>query len=69
VNETSWAHVWRLRSLYLGTGYDIRQELLGGVVLVVGSVGSIRAGGRLAAVGCLAANRAAMLALARGHLR
>jgi hypothetical protein len=22
VNETSWAHVWRLRSLYLGTGYD-----------------------------------------------
>jgi hypothetical protein len=23
VNETSWAHVWRLRSRYLGTGYDI----------------------------------------------
>jgi hypothetical protein len=23
VNETPWAHVWRLRSLYLGTGYDI----------------------------------------------
>jgi hypothetical protein len=23
VNETYWAHVWRLRSLYLGTGYDI----------------------------------------------
>jgi hypothetical protein len=23
VNETSWAHVWRLRSLFLGTGYDI----------------------------------------------
>jgi hypothetical protein len=23
VNETSWAHVWRLRSLYLGMGYDI----------------------------------------------
>jgi hypothetical protein len=23
VNETSWAHVWRLRSGYLGTGYDI----------------------------------------------
>jgi hypothetical protein len=22
VNETSWAHVWRLRSPYLGTGYD-----------------------------------------------
>jgi hypothetical protein len=22
VNETSWAHVWRLRSSYLGTGYD-----------------------------------------------
>jgi hypothetical protein len=22
VNETSWAHVWRLPSLYLGTGYD-----------------------------------------------
>jgi hypothetical protein len=23
VNETSWAHVWRLRSCYLGTGYDM----------------------------------------------
>jgi hypothetical protein len=23
VNETSWAHVWRLRSCYLGTWYDI----------------------------------------------
>jgi hypothetical protein len=23
VNETSWAHVWRLHSRYLGTGYDI----------------------------------------------
>jgi hypothetical protein len=22
VNETSWAHVWRLRFCYLGTGYD-----------------------------------------------
>jgi hypothetical protein len=22
VNETSWAHVWRLRSLYLGMEYD-----------------------------------------------
>jgi hypothetical protein len=22
VNETSWAHVWRLHSRYLGTGYD-----------------------------------------------
>jgi hypothetical protein len=22
VNETSWAHVWRLRSRYLGTGYN-----------------------------------------------
>jgi hypothetical protein len=22
VNETSWAHVWRLRSRYLGMGYD-----------------------------------------------
>jgi hypothetical protein len=25
VNETSWAHVWRLRSHYLGTGYDFRK--------------------------------------------
>jgi hypothetical protein len=24
VNETSSAHVWRLRSCYLGTGYDMR---------------------------------------------
>jgi hypothetical protein len=23
VNETSWAHVWRLRSRYLGMGYAI----------------------------------------------
>jgi hypothetical protein len=23
VNETSWAHIWRLRSRYLGTGFDI----------------------------------------------
>jgi ribonuclease HI len=22
VNETSWAHIWRLRSRYLGTRYD-----------------------------------------------
>jgi hypothetical protein len=22
VNETSWAHIWRLRSHFLGTGYD-----------------------------------------------
>jgi hypothetical protein len=22
VNETSWAHVWMLRSCYLGMGYD-----------------------------------------------
>jgi hypothetical protein len=26
VNETSWAHVWRLRSRYLGTGYDSAQD-------------------------------------------
>jgi hypothetical protein len=26
VNETSWAHVWRLRSHYLGTGYDKEHE-------------------------------------------
>jgi hypothetical protein len=28
VNETSWAHVWRLRSLYLGMGYDIESQFL-----------------------------------------
>jgi hypothetical protein len=27
VNETSWAHVWRLCSRYLGTGYDISDHL------------------------------------------
>jgi hypothetical protein len=27
VNETSWAHVWRLRSLYLRTGYDTNTSL------------------------------------------
>jgi hypothetical protein len=26
VNETSWAHVWRLRSRYLETGYDMHDE-------------------------------------------
>jgi hypothetical protein len=25
VNETSWAQVWRLRSSYLGMGYDIER--------------------------------------------
>jgi hypothetical protein len=29
VNETSWAHVWRLRSRYLRTGYDAILEALG----------------------------------------
>jgi hypothetical protein len=28
VNETSWAHVWRLRSRYLGTGCDIEWQVL-----------------------------------------
>jgi hypothetical protein len=27
VNETSWAHVWRLRSRYLRTGYDSDLDL------------------------------------------
>jgi hypothetical protein len=26
VNETSWAHVWRLRFRYLGTGYDRKRR-------------------------------------------
>jgi hypothetical protein len=26
VNETSWAHVWRLRFHYLRTGYDSREK-------------------------------------------
>jgi hypothetical protein len=29
VNKTSWAHVWRLRSRYLGTGYDSGPGLAG----------------------------------------
>jgi hypothetical protein len=29
VNETSWAHFWRLRSRYLGTGYDRRRGWTG----------------------------------------
>jgi hypothetical protein len=28
VNETSWAHVWRLRSRYLGKGYDTMGALI-----------------------------------------
>jgi hypothetical protein len=28
VNETSWAHVWRLRSHYLRTGYDMLATVL-----------------------------------------
>jgi hypothetical protein len=29
VNETSWAHVWRLHSLYLRTGYDTQRPRVG----------------------------------------
>jgi hypothetical protein len=36
VNEPSWAHVWGLHSLYLGTGYDRLVEL--GLVSLVGWV-------------------------------
>jgi hypothetical protein len=41
LNETSWAHVWRLRSRYLETGYDIYKgewdlQRLGEVSLVPG---------------------------------
>jgi hypothetical protein len=34
VNETSWAHVWRFRSRYLGAGYDRKfaQGDLGGIL-------------------------------------
>jgi hypothetical protein len=41
VNETSWAHVWRLRSRYLGMGYDMYfdgsytiKEVGAGVVII-----------------------------------
>jgi hypothetical protein len=27
MNETSWAHVWRLHSHFLGTGYDMFQGM------------------------------------------
>jgi hypothetical protein len=27
VNETSWAHIWRLHSCYLRTGYDRRRGI------------------------------------------
>jgi hypothetical protein len=37
VNETSWAHVWRLRSHYLGRGYDRKT---GGIGLFEGSNGT-----------------------------
>jgi hypothetical protein len=36
VNETSWAHVWRLRSRYLGMGYD-RQSFTGPSVQLEGT--------------------------------
>jgi hypothetical protein len=32
VNETSWAHVWRLRFRYLRTGYDTRGGLFIGEI-------------------------------------
>jgi predicted metalloenzyme YecM len=37
VNETSWAHVWRLHFRYLGTGYDtsIAAEVGGDPIVVV----------------------------------
>jgi hypothetical protein len=28
VNETSWAHIWSLRSLYLRTGYDTMSDMV-----------------------------------------
>jgi hypothetical protein len=34
VNETSWAHIWRLRSRYLGTGYD-RLVIVEAIVIMV----------------------------------
>jgi hypothetical protein len=38
VNETSWAHVWRLHSRYLGTGYDTNapQNLLRVIFIRIG---------------------------------
>jgi hypothetical protein len=35
VNETSWAHVWRLRSHYLEMGYDI-QASSNSVLAIIG---------------------------------
>jgi hypothetical protein len=37
VNETSWAHVWRLRSHYLRTGYDTMGAGARGELLWLGS--------------------------------
>jgi hypothetical protein len=37
VNETTWAHVCRLRSRYLGTGYDSKSSLTLTLALKQGS--------------------------------
>jgi hypothetical protein len=33
VNETPWAHIWRLRSRYLGMGYDNQLPSASGATL------------------------------------
>jgi hypothetical protein len=42
VNETSWAHVWRLRFCYLGTGCDSNHPTLNVKDILTMSINSIR---------------------------
>jgi hypothetical protein len=35
VNETSWAHIWRLRFCYLGTGYDTQRATYSAMSLFI----------------------------------
>jgi hypothetical protein len=42
VNETSWAHVWRLRFRYLGTGYDIFLVLILDIIEVLPPLGKYK---------------------------
>jgi hypothetical protein len=66
VNETSWAHVWRLRSRYLGTGYDMRQLPEVGEAEVANK-GGIRGEGTAGRLLAMARRTATLGRLARGR--
>jgi hypothetical protein len=53
VNETSWAHVWRLHSPYLGMGYDMMLSLDFLIGVTKGSILGNISLNSIAPIGCL----------------